>query len=98
MINIKYNDNIIRLNGHSATDICAGISSITYTGINFLLDYDKECINVVDDMNGDYLEITFNKHNKIIDNIRDTMIKMYKDVLDQVPSDSISMEVIPDEA
>lgn len=93
MIEISKNKDRILVSGHSEHDICAAISSIMYTGVNFLDRYDNECIDFEDNTKEDYVMIRINKHDDTIDMIIDTMMDMFKDVIDQVPTGSISLKV-----
>lgn len=90
MINIKYNNDSITISGHSTSDVCAAISSITYTGVNFLSEYRDNCIDFTDD--GINMVVKILEHDDTIDKIFSTMIKMYQDVVDQVPEDCINLE------
>lgn len=93
MIKISKTNDKILISGHSEHDICAAISSIVYTGVNFLDKYDTECIDFEDNTKEDYVLVNINRHDETIDMIIDTMIDMFRDVIEQVPSGSISLEV-----
>ena len=90
MINIKYSKDYIKITGHSSNEVCAAISSITYTGVNFMSKYNDSYIDFTDD--GVNMEIKILKHDNIIDDIFNTMIQMYQDVIEQVPEDCVSLE------
>ena len=92
MINIKYGDDYIKITGHSSNEVCAAISSITYTGVNFMSKYNDDYIDFADD--GVNMEIKILEHDNIIDSIFTTMIQMYQDVVDQVPEDCVSLEKV----
>ena len=72
--------NKITIKGHSQPDICASCSSIMYTSVNFLLNYDKQCINYIDDEITDTVVMDFEKHDNVIDIMINTMITMFEDL------------------
>lgn len=80
MIRVVRDGNKIKISGHSVPDICAAISSIMYTSVNALLEYNKDCISYNDD--GDSVKITILEHDDIIDMIVNNMFNMFKDVDD----------------
>lgn len=95
MITIKYDDNSIKISGHSNADVCAAVSSITYTGVNFLTEYKLDSIEFTDTVDENYegeMNIKLLIQDDITKKIFDTMIKMYQDVVDQVPSSCIEIK------
>lgn len=96
MITIKHNNDCIRITGHSNADVCAAISSITYTGVNFLIEYKENCIDFTDnvdpDTNDGEMVIRVLTHDETIDKILNTMINMYSDVVEQVPPSCVELK------
>lgn len=92
MIKVYYDKSHIRIEGHSYTDVCAAVSSITYMGINSLLGYHPNSIIASDD--NQRILIVFCSNDKFINIIKKVMIDMYNDIQEQSPTGSISVEEV----
>ncbi len=88
MIKINYSKNLIKISGHAnfadyGKDIvCASVSSICYTTINSILNFDINAINVKD--NNDLI-IEINSHDNITDTLITTMLDELMDLATQYP-------------
>lgn len=88
MIKITKNKNIIKVTGHAnyaqaGEDIvCASASSIIYTTINALLNYNQECIIFKDEKD---MMITVLKEDAIIKLLINNMLDLLEDLTKQYP-------------
>ena len=83
MIKIKKQGNLITITGHanySDSDdiVCASVSSIMYTTVNAIMQFDKEAISFKDD--GDKVTIEILNENDITDKLIDNMMALYKEL------------------
>ena len=87
MIKVLIKENSIRIKGHANYSelgkdiVCASVSSIIYTTVNYIMNIDKNSIEYTDDGN----EITIKKinSNEIVDILLNTMIEILKDLENQ---------------
>ena len=89
MIKILKEMDKITIQGHAgyreSNDIvCASISSIMYTTINAILNFNDKAITFEDDNNR--CVIIINNHDEITDKLIDNMLLMFEDVMNQYPS------------
>ena len=89
MIKILKEMDKITIKGHANyrdTDdiVCASISSIMYTSVNAILNFNDKAINFTDD--GNECVITINTHDDITDKLISNMLLMFDEVSNQYPS------------
>jgi len=63
--------------------VCASASSIMYTTLNAILNFDEEAIKVEDD--GNKVEITIVKDDEITTKLIDNMFLMYESLVSKYP-------------
>ena len=85
----EYNSVKILIKGHSQADICSAVSSVAYTCINILLEYDPTWVIVEDNKEDDYLLILITKTDYLVELVMKVMFQMFKDIEEQVPTGSI---------
>lgn len=72
MIVVNLKKNLITIEGHASDNnygndiVCASVSSIVYTTINAVLNFDKDSIKVVDNKNLSIKVIKNNKETEIL--------------------------------
>lgn len=76
-IKIYITENMIEIEGHAQSDVCAAISSIMYTAVNIMNNIDEEAVSFEDD--GRLVIIQRLKRSNELDASWDTMIRMFKD-------------------
>lgn len=81
MIKVIKEDNKITMTGHSVPEICAGFSSVMYTCVNVILEYDKSAISFQDV--DDVVTIEILKHDRFIDIVVNVMMKAFEDLHDE---------------
>ena len=89
MIKILKEMDKITIKGHAgyreSNDIvCASISTIMYTTVNAILNFNENAINLTDD--GNECVITINTHDDITDKLISNMLLMFDEVSNQYPS------------
>jgi hypothetical protein len=89
MIKILKEMDKITIKGHAgyreSNDIvCASISTIMYTTVNAILNFNDKAINFTDNTNE--CIITINTHDDITDKLIDNMILMFEEVSNEYPS------------
>ena len=89
MIKILKEMDKITIKGHAgyreSNDIvCASISTIMYTTVNAILNFNDKAINFTD--NNNECIITINNHDDITDKLIDNMILMFEEVEKEYPS------------
>ncbi|MCR4581649.1 MAG: ribosomal-processing cysteine protease Prp [Bacilli bacterium] len=89
MIKILKEMDKITIKGHAnyreSNDIvCASISSIMYTTVNAILNFNDKAINFTD--NNSECIITINTHDEITDKLIDNMLLMFEEVSKDYPS------------
>ena len=89
MIKIVRNDKNITIEGHAnfsdTNDIvCASVSSIMYTTVNAILNFDEKAINFEDDSKK--VEITILKDDDITNKLIDNMMLMFDSLKKDYPS------------
>jgi uncharacterized protein YsxB (DUF464 family) len=89
MIKILKEMDKITIKGHAgyreSNDIvCASISTIMYTTVNAILNFNDKAINFTDNTNE--CIITINTHDDITDKLIDNMILMFEEVEKEYPS------------
>lgn len=80
MIKVHKNNNNIIITGHAIPIVCAGVSSITYTTINALMKYNKECIWYNDDSIKDVVNIKILIDDGIVTLLINNMFNMLNDI------------------
>ena len=95
MIKIEYDENEIKIIGHSQKDICASVSSILFTGAKILEAYDSAKIEFIDHMNdeksADYVEFKIKEHDKFVNLCYETMIKCFLELEAQAPLGTVEV-------
>ena len=89
MIKIVRNDKNITIEGHAnfsdTNDIvCASVSSIMYTTVNAILNFDEDAINFEDDKKK--VIITIKKEDDITNKLIDNMMLMFDSLKKDYPS------------
>ena len=89
MIKIKKQGNLISISGHAdyaeSNDIvCASISSIMYTTVNAIMNFDSKSIIYNDDNNEVTIEIV--SEDNITSTLIDNMMTLFKDLESKYPS------------
>lgn len=88
MIKVKYNDDIIKISGHANFDnfgkdiVCASVSSIVYTTINAILNFNSKAIKYDD--NKDII-INIIKKDEITRKLIDNMLTLLEELHKQYP-------------
>lgn len=88
MINIKYRDKLITINGHAefsnSNDIvCASVSSIMYTTVNAALRINASSIKYQD--NNDEVKIEVLSDDKITSDLILNMLSLFQDLSSKYP-------------
>jgi len=84
MIKIKVKDNIIEISGHANYNeygkdiVCASVSSIITTTVNYIMKIDSNSLVYEDD--GRVVKLTRINDNDIVIIILNTMIEIFKDL------------------
>ena len=87
MIKIYINENEIRIKGHANYNefgkdiVCASVSTVIYTTINYIMNIDKNSIEYTD--NSNVITITKINSNEVVDILLNTMIEILKDLENQ---------------
>ena len=89
MIRIKYENRIITIEGHanfSETNdiVCASVSSIMYTTVNAIMNFDEKAIDFED--NGKKITITVLKNDDTTTKLIDNMMLMFNSLKKDYPS------------
>lgn len=90
MIRVVKENNYIKISGHAnyaeyGQDIvCASVSSIVYTTVNGILNFDSEAIKVIDE---DNFEIIINKDDKITSTLINNMMVLLEDIETKYPKE-----------
>jgi len=88
MIKVLLKENYIQISGHAKFDdygkdiVCASVSSIVYTTINAILNFNDKAIEVIDESN---LTIKINSNDNITNTLIKNMIDLLKDLEEQYP-------------
>ena len=88
MIKVLLKENYIQISGHAKFDdygkdiVCASVSSIVYTTINAILNFNDKAIEVIDESN---LTIKINSRDNITNTLIKNMIDLLKDLEEQYP-------------
>ena len=88
MIKVLLKENVIQISGHAKFDdygkdiVCASVSSIVYTSINAILNFNEKAIEVIDESN---LIIKIIHNDDITDKLIHNMIELLKDLEKQYP-------------
>ena len=89
MIKIKYENKIITIEGHanfSETNdiVCASVSSIMYTTVNAIMNFDEKAIDFED--NGKKVTMTILKDDEITNKLVDNMMLLFDSLKEEYPS------------
>ena len=89
MIKIKKDNKIITIEGHAEFKdendiVCASVSSIMYTTVNAILNFDSRAITYEDD--GKIVKITVNNKDDITLKLIDNMMLMFDSIKKDYPS------------
>lgn len=90
MIKVVKENNYIKISGHAnhaeyGQDIvCASVSSIVYTTVNGILNFDSEAIKVIDE---DNFEIIINKEDNITSTLINNMMVLLEDIENKYPKE-----------
>lgn len=90
MIKVVKENNYIKISGHAnyaeyGQDIvCASVSSIVYTTVNGILNFDSEAIKVIDE---DNFEIIINKDDNITSTLINNMMVLLEDIENKYPKE-----------
>lgn len=88
MIRVYVNKTEIKITGHANFDdcgkdiVCASVSSIVYTTINAILNFDNKALSIKDNKD---LIITINSDDKITKKLIDNMLMLLEDLQKQYP-------------
>lgn len=88
MIKVLLKENFIQISGHAKFDdygkdiVCASVSSIVYTTINAILNFNTKAIEVIDESN---LTIKIISNDNITNTLIKNMIDLLKDLEEQYP-------------
>ena len=88
MIKVYVNKTEIKITGHANFDdcgkdiVCASVSSIVYTTINAILNFDEKALSIKDNKD---LIITINSDDKITKKLIDNMLIILDDLQKQYP-------------
>lgn len=89
MINILNKDNHLYIEGHTKSDICSSVSTLTYTCYNLLNEYEPTSFEFTDytlsDVSQDKIEILLIKHDAVTDLIWDVICRSYEELSIQFP-------------
>ena len=87
MIKIYIKENEIRIKGHANYNefgkdiVCASVSTVIYTTINYIMNIDKSSLEYTD--NSNVITITKINSNEVVDILLNTMIEILKDLENQ---------------
>ncbi len=89
MINIRKSGNIITISGHSKQGfygndiVCASVSSIIYTTINGILNFDNKAIKVID--NEKIMKIEILKETREVEILINNMFELLNELIIKYP-------------
>jgi len=88
MIKVLLKDNVIQISGHAKFDdygkdiVCASVSSIVYTTINSILNFNNKAIEVTDEKD---ITIKVLSNDNITKKLIDNMLSLLKELEKQYP-------------
>lgn len=78
-------------------DICAAVSSVTYTGVNIINNsIQLGAVDFID--NGDHIELIVKSRKKQVKQAFDIMLQMYKDIQEQAPHGCVEVIDLDEES
>ena len=89
MIKVVKENNYIKISGHANAGsygqdiVCASVSSVVYTTVNGILNFDSEAIKVIDE---DNFEIIINKDDNITSTLIENMMVLLKEIENKYPT------------